>query len=122
MGLTYSMLNFNLGEDIDMLRQSVRHFVDEKLMPIADEIDKEDRFPRELWRPMGELGLFGVFVDEKWGGVNLGYMAHAVILEELSRASASVGLSYAAHTTLCLHQLLRWGNEATKGAQFFSTL
>ncbi len=112
MGLTYSMLNFNLGEDIDMLRQSVRHFVDEKLMPIADEIDKEDRFPRELWRPMGELGLFGVFVDEKWGGVNLGYMAHAVILEELSRASASVGLSYAAHTTLCLHQLLRWGNEA----------
>jgi isovaleryl-CoA dehydrogenase len=108
------MLQFNLGEDIDMMRDSIRKFVDEKIAPRADEIDRTDTFPRDLWKPLGELGLHGLTVSEEYGGVALGYTAQAIAVEEISRASASVGLSYGAHSNLCVNQIYRWGNEAQK--------
>jgi isovaleryl-CoA dehydrogenase len=108
------MLQFNLGEDIDMMRDSIRKFVDEKIAPRADEIDRTDTFPRDLWEPLGELGLHGLTVSEEYGGVALGYTAQAIAVEEISRASASVGLSYGAHSNLCVNQIYRWGNEAQK--------
>ncbi len=111
---SYPMLQFNLGEDIDMMRDSIRKFVDEKIAPRADEIDRTDTFPRDLWEPLGELGLHGLTVSEEYGGVALGYTAQAIAVEEISRASASVGLSYGAHSNLCVNQIYRWGNEAQK--------
>ncbi|MBT5156996.1 MAG: isovaleryl-CoA dehydrogenase [Rhodobiaceae bacterium] len=111
---SYPMLQFNLGEDIDMMRDSIRKFVDEKIMPRADEIDRTDTFPRDLWQPLGELGLHGLTVSEAYGGVALGYTAQAIAVEEISRASASVGLSYGAHSNLCINQIYRWGNDAQK--------
>ena len=111
---SYPMLQFNLGEDIDMMRDSIRKFVDEKIAPRADEIDRTDTFPRDLWKPLGELGLHGLTVSEEYGGVALGYTAQAIAVEEISRASASVGLSYGAHSNLCVNQIYRWGNEAQK--------
>jgi len=108
------MLQFNLGEDIDMMRDSIRKFVDEKIAPRADEIDRTDTFPRDLWEPLGDLGLHGLTVSEEYGGVALGYTAQAIAVEEISRASASVGLSYGAHSNLCVNQIYRWGNEAQK--------
>jgi len=108
------MLQFNLGEDLDMMRDSIRKFVDEEIAPRADEIDRTDTFPRDLWEPLGALGLHGLTVSEEYGGVALGYTAQAIAVEEISRASASVGLSYGAHSNLCVNQIYRWGNDAQK--------
>src|SRR5881398_1812303 len=107
-------LDHDLGPEIDMLRTSVRDFADEKIAPIAAEIDKTDRFPIELWPEMGALGLHGITVEEEYGGAGMGYLAHCVAMEEVSRASASVGLSYGAHSNLCVNQIRRNGNEAQK--------
>ena len=93
---SYPMLEFNLGEELDMMRNSLRSFVDDKILPRADEIDRTDTFPRDLWGPLGELGLHGLTVSEEYGGVAMGYTAQAIAVEEISRASASVGLSFGA--------------------------
>ncbi len=108
-------LNFNLGDDADMLRDSVRSFSQDKLAPLAEKIDREDWFPIELWPEMGALGLHGITVPEEWGGAGMGYLEHCIAMEEVSRASASVGLSYGAHSNLCINQLNRWGNDDQKG-------
>ncbi len=110
----YPMLQFNLGEDIDMMRDSVRSFVEDKILPRADEIDRTDTFPRDLWKPIGDLGLHGLTVSEDYGGVAMGYTAQAIAVEEISRASASVGLSFGAHSNLCINQIFRWGNDEQK--------
>jgi isovaleryl-CoA dehydrogenase len=107
-------LDHDLGPEIDMLRTTVRDFAEEKIAPIAAEIDKTDRFPIELWPEMGTLGLHGITVEEEYGGAGMGYLAHCVAMEEVSRASASVGLSYGAHSNLCVNQIRRNGNEAQK--------
>jgi isovaleryl-CoA dehydrogenase len=107
-------LDHDLGPEIDMLRASVRDFADEKIAPLAAEIDKTDRFPIELWPEMGALGLHGITVEEEYGGAGMGYLAHCVAMEEVSRASASVGLSYGAHSNLCVNQIRRNGSEAQK--------
>lgn len=111
---SYPMLQFDLGEEIDMMRDSVRSFVEDKILPRADEIDRTDTFPRDLWKPLGDLGLHGLTVSEEYGGVALGYTAQAIAVEEISRASASVGLSYGAHSNLCINQIFRWGNDEQK--------
>jgi isovaleryl-CoA dehydrogenase len=108
-------LDFDLGETADMLRDTVRSFADDRIAPLAAEIDREDRFPRELWPEMGALGLHGITVEEEWGGSGMGYLEHCVAVEEISRASASVGLSYGAHSNLCINQLRRWGTDEQKG-------
>ena len=109
-----SQLNFAQGETIDMLRDTVRAFAAAKIAPRAAEIDSTNIFPRDLWPKMGELGLHGITVPEADGGIGLGYLAHVVVVEELSRASASVGLSYGAHTNLCINQIARWGTAEQK--------
>jgi isovaleryl-CoA dehydrogenase len=109
-----SLLDHDLGPEIDMLRASVRDFAEEKIAPLAAEIDKSDRFPAELWPEMGALGLHGITVEEEHGGSGMGYLAHCVAMEEVSRASASVGLSYGAHSNLCVNQIRRNGSEAQK--------
>ena len=106
--------DFGLGEDVDMLRQTVRGFARDHIEPRAAEIDASNRFPRDLWPQLGELGLLGVTVEEELGGSGLGYLAHVVAMEEISRASASVGLSYGAHSNLCVNQLRRWGTPQQK--------
>src|ERR687895_838085 len=106
--------DFGLGETADALRDQVQRFSADQVAPIAAEIDKTDRFPRELWPRMGELGLHGITVEEEFGGSGLGYLAHVVAMEEISRASASVGLSYGAHSNLCANQIRRNGNDAQK--------
>jgi isovaleryl-CoA dehydrogenase len=107
-------LDFDLGEDIAMLRRSVRGFAESEIAPRAAEIDRSDEFPRDLWPKMGALGLLGITVEEEFGGAGIGYLAHVVAMEEISRASASVGLSYGAHSNLCVNQIRRNGNEAQK--------
>tara|TARA_B100000519_G_scaffold68187_1_gene57940 strand:+ start:192 stop:1355 length:1164 start_codon:yes stop_codon:yes gene_type:complete len=109
--LPYSNLNFGLGETIDLLRESVARFAADEIAPLADEIDRSNTHPRELWRKMGDLGLLGITVDETLGGAGMGYLAHAVVMEEISRASASVGLSYGAHSNLCVNQIYRNGTD-----------
>ena len=107
--------DFQLGESAEMIRDSVGRFADEQIMPLGDRIDREDYFPRdELWKQMGELGLHGITVDEADGGLGLGYLEHVIAVEEVSRASASLGLSYGAHSNLCINQIRRWGNDAQK--------
>jgi len=107
-------LDFDLGGDIDMLRETVFSFAQEKIAPNAAEIDRSNRFPRELWPQLGELGLHGITVEEEWGGAGLGYLAHCVAVEEISRASAAVGLSYGAHSNLCVNQIRRNGTAEQK--------
>ena len=107
-------LDFDLGSEIDMLRATVRDFAEDRVAPLAAEIDRTDRFPIELWPDMGALGLHGITVEEKYGGAGMGYLAHCVAMEEVSRASASVGLSYGAHSNLCINQICRNGTEAQK--------
>jgi isovaleryl-CoA dehydrogenase len=107
-------LDYGLGSDIDMLRDSVRGFAFEKIAPRAAEIDEKDEFPIDLWPAMGELGLHGITVKEEYGGADMGYLAHCVAMEEISRASASVGLSYGAHSNLCVNQIHRWGTPEQK--------
>src|SRR4030088_2567292 len=107
-------LRFALGEDLDMLRATVRGFAQTEIAPRAAEIDRSNQFPSDLWKKMGALGLLGVTVEEAYGGTMMGYAAHIVAMEEISRASASVGLSYGAHSNLCVNQIRRNGSEAQK--------
>jgi isovaleryl-CoA dehydrogenase len=107
-------LQFALGEEIDMLRDTVARFAEQEIAPRAAAIDREDQFPMDLWRKFGELGVLGMTVAEEYGGANMGYTAHMVAMEEISRASASVGLSYGAHSNLCVNQIHRNANEAQK--------
>ena len=107
-------LNFQLGEDIDALRDVVQQFAAKEIAPRASEIDSSDEFPMDLWQKMGELGLHGITVPEEYGGSNMGYVAHMVAMEEISRASASVALSYGAHSNLCINQIKRNGSEEQK--------
>ena len=104
-------MNFNLGEEIDALRDMVRRFARDEIAPRADDIDKSNEFPSDLWEKMGQLGLHGITVPQAEGGADMGYLAHCVAIEEISRASASVGLSYGAHSNLCVNQIARWGTH-----------
>ncbi|MGH8202197.1 MAG: isovaleryl-CoA dehydrogenase [Steroidobacteraceae bacterium] len=106
--------DFGLGESIEAVRDQVRRFAAERLAPRADEIDRSNEFPRDLWPALGELGLLGITVPERWGGAGLGYLAHAVAMEEISRASGSIGLSYGAHSNLCVNQLRLNGSDAQR--------
>lgn len=111
----YPSLNFGLGEDADMLRQSVSGFAATEIAPRAADIDRDNDFPKDLWRKMGDLGLLGITVGEEYGGAEMGYLEHCVAVEEISRASASVGLSYGAHSNLCVNQINRNGNDDQRG-------
>jgi isovaleryl-CoA dehydrogenase len=106
--------DFGLGEDLDLLRETVRSFASDRIAPRAAEIDARNEFPRDLWPELGELGLLGITVDDEYGGSDLGYLAHVIAMEEISRASASVGLSYGAHSNLCVNQIRRWGSDEQK--------
>jgi alkylation response protein AidB-like acyl-CoA dehydrogenase len=108
------MFNFDLGETADAIRETVRDFSTQEIAPRADEIDKSNQFPRDLWPKLGALGLHGITVEEEYGGSGLGYLEHCIAMEEISRASASVGLSYGAHSNLCVNQLRRNGSDAQK--------
>jgi len=112
--VSYPTLNFNHGEEIDMLRETVASFAARELAPLAEEIDFTNTFPQGFWRKMGDLGILGVTVDEAFGGVSMGYLAHTICMEEISRASASVGLSYGAHSNLCVNQIRRNGSDEQK--------
>jgi isovaleryl-CoA dehydrogenase len=112
--LNFHTLDFNLGETIAMLRETVQQFAAVEIAPRAAEIDRSNQFPTDLWRKMGQLGLLGITVEEEYGGTAMGYLAHVVAMEEISRASGSVGLSYGAHSNLCVNQIRRNGNVAQK--------
>ncbi|MEH0698044.1 isovaleryl-CoA dehydrogenase [Vibrio owensii] len=114
MKSSYTPLNFGLGETIDMLRDHVNAFATEHIAPIAANIDRDNQFPNHLWPKFGEMGLLGVTVDEEFGGAGMGYLAHVVAMEEISRASASVALSYGAHSNLCVNQIFRNGSPAQR--------
>jgi isovaleryl-CoA dehydrogenase len=107
-------LEFDLGEMADTIRETTERFAREQIAPIAAEIDEKDEFPKQLWPKMGELGLHGITVEEEWGGLGLGYLEHVVAQEEVARASASVGLSYGAHSNLCVNQIRRWASDEQK--------
>ncbi|MBX9456585.1 MAG: isovaleryl-CoA dehydrogenase [Rhizobium sp.] len=109
-----ALFDASLGEEISALRETVRRFADDRVALLADEVDRQDRFPRHLWPEMGALGLHGITVSEEFGGVDMGYLAHCIAMEEISRASASVGLSYGAHSNLCINQIHRWGTPEQK--------
>ena len=114
MSSAYPTLNFGLGEDIDMLRNAVRQFAAGEITPRAAQIDRDNDFPADLWPKLGDMGLLGITIDEAYGGSGMGYLAHSVVMEEISRASGSVGLSYGAMSNLCLNQIGRHGSEAQK--------
>ncbi|MDC3076217.1 isovaleryl-CoA dehydrogenase [Paracoccaceae bacterium] len=107
-------MDFGLGEDLDALRESVRKFAQEEIAPKSAEVDRSNEFPMELWEMMGNLGLHGITISEEFGGVDMGYLAHCVAVEEISRANAAIGMSYGAHSNLCINQIYRWGNEQQK--------
>jgi isovaleryl-CoA dehydrogenase len=109
-----SSFDFSLGETADMIRETCTRFARDRIAPIAAEIDESNSFPRELWPQMGALGLHGITVEEEFGGLGLGYIEHVIAMEEISRASASIGLSYGAHSNLCINQIRRWGSDAQK--------
>jgi isovaleryl-CoA dehydrogenase len=106
--------DFGLGEELDEVRNQVRRFARERIAPRAEEIDRTNEFPRDLWPELGEAGLLGITVPERWGGANLGYLAHILVMEEISRASGSVGLSYGAHSNLCMNQIVLNGTDAQR--------
>src|SRR6266436_5954138 len=108
------LMDFGLGETADAIRETTARFAAEKIAPLAAGIDETNTFPRELWPQMGGLGLHGITVEEEWGGLGLGYLEHVVAMEEVSRASASVGLSYGAHSNLCVNQIRRWATDEQK--------
>jgi len=112
--IDFPQLRFAFGEEIDMLRATVRSFAESEIAPRAAETDRSNQFPMDLWRKLGALGLLGITVEEEYGGTHMGYLAHIIAMEEISRASASVGLSYGAHSNLCVNQVRRNGNEAQK--------
>ncbi len=111
---TYRSLNFDLGEEINMLQDMVASFSQAELAPIAADVDIKNEFPNHLWKMFGDLGLLGITVEEEYGGSNMGYLAHVIAMEEISRASASIGLSYGAHSNLCVNQIRKNGSEAQK--------
>src|SRR5579859_5680526 len=110
----YRALDHGLGDTADMLRDTVRTFVEDRIAPLADEIDRTNLFPRHLWPELGALGLHGITVEPEYGGAGLGYLEHVVSMEEISRGSAAVGLSYGAHSNLCVNQIRRNGNDPQK--------
>jgi isovaleryl-CoA dehydrogenase len=110
----YSELNFGLGETLDMLREQINAFATKEIAPLAEETDQKNEFPNQLWRKFGDMGLLGITVKEEYGGVDMGYLAHVIAMEEISRASASIGLSYGAHSNLCVNQIHRNGSEEQK--------
>lgn len=114
MSIYRNKFNFELGEDIDMLRDAVSGFAAKEIAPLAAIVDQQNGFPNELWPLLGDMGLLGVTVSEEFGGANMGYLAHVITMEEISRASASIGLSYGAHSNLCVNQIYRNGNQAQK--------
>ena len=114
MQSTYTPLNFGLGETLDMLREQVNGFANGEIAPLAADIDQQNAFPNHLWEKLGEMGLLGVTVSEQYGGANMGYLAHVIAMEEISRASASVALSYGAHSNLCVNQIFRNGTAEQK--------
>jgi isovaleryl-CoA dehydrogenase len=116
MNTPYPTLNFGLGEDIDMLRESVYQFAQGEIAPLAAQADADNQFPNHLWRKMGDLGLLGITVSEEFGGVDMGYLAHTVAMEEISRASGGIGLSYGAHSNLCVNQIFKNGSPAQRHA------
>jgi len=111
---SYPTLDFGLGDTADLLRDSVRSFSSDRIAPLADEIDRSNKFPRQLWPQLGELGLLGITVEEEYGGTGLGYLEHCIAMEEVSRGSAAVGLSYGAHSNLCVNQIRRNASEEQK--------
>jgi len=111
----YPTLNFDLGDTADMMRESVRNFATDEIAPRASQIDLDNDFPADLWRKMGDLGVLGITVEEQYGGAGMGYLEHTIAMEEISRASASVGLSYGAHSNLCVNQIRRNGTDEQKG-------
>ena len=105
-------LDFHLGETVDLLRENVAEFAAREIAPLAGEIDRDNAFPAELWSRLGDMGLLGVTIDPSFGGAGMGYLEHTVAMEEISRASGSVGLSYGAHSNLCVNQIFRNGTDA----------
>jgi isovaleryl-CoA dehydrogenase len=114
MSASYTTLSFDLSDEINLVRDTVYQFAQAELTPKAEEIDRDNQFPTDIWRKFGDLGLLGITVDENYGGSNMGYLAHVIAMEEISRASASVGLSFGAHSNLCVNQIFKNGNEEQK--------
>ena len=114
MSIYFNNFNFDLGEDIDMLRNAVSDFASNEIAPLAESADKQNQFPNELWPELGAMGLLGITVSDEFGGASMGYLAHVIAMEEISKASASVGLSYGAHSNLCINQIFRNGTEEQK--------
>ncbi len=114
MSASYPTLNYDLGEEINLVRETIQRFAQDELAPRAEQIDRDNEFPMDMWRKFGDLGLLGITVDEEYGGSNMGYLAHTIVMEEISRISASVGLSYGAHSNLCVNQISKNGSEEQK--------
>lgn len=114
MNTSYPTLNFGLGEDIEMLRDQVYQFAQNEIAPLAEQADADNQFPNQLWTKLGDMGLLGVTVSEQYGGSDMGYLAHTIVMEEVSRASGGIGLSYGAHSNLCVNQIFKNGNDAQR--------